>query len=186
MNKEFKDWLEEKKRNSTYSYLNNGKLINPNPDIEKELDIVIKKYDELHKLPVIPKYVAEWIEEEQGAMSNWKLPSRFISDSKYKKDQRRYKWSQVEGNMDKFMSALINGYEVEQEPLYCAMVKGHELLDDTAKYWAHNKYDSEDLFISYETRDDSPIIVKNTKSRWNDLGVNDSNADFVRVEGVIE
>lgn len=70
-------------------------------------------------LPVIPKYVADWIEEERGAMSNWKLPSGFISDSKYKKDQRRYKWSQVEGNMDKFMSALINGYDVEKEQKYC-------------------------------------------------------------------
>ena len=71
------------------------------------------------ELPVVPKYVADWIKEERGAMSNWKLPSRFISDSKYKKDQRRYKWSQVEGNMDKFMSALINSYEVEEEQKYC-------------------------------------------------------------------
>ena len=71
------------------------------------------------ELPVIPRYVADWIKEEQGTMSNWKLPSRFISDSKYKKDQRRYKWSQVEDNMDKFMSALINSYEVEEEQKYC-------------------------------------------------------------------
>ena len=118
MNKEYRDWLEEKKRDSTYSYLNNGKLINPRPDIEKELQLVIKKYDELHKPVALPKYVADWIKEEHGTMSNWKLPSGFISDSKYKKDQRRYKWSQVEGNMDKFMSALINSYEVEKEPLY--------------------------------------------------------------------
>ena len=74
------------------------------------------------------------------------------------------------------------GYEVEEEPLYYALIKGNELLDGVAKYWAHNKYDLEDLFISYETRDDSPIVVKNTKKHWNDLSINDSNADFVRVE----
>lgn len=73
------------------------------------------------------------------------------------------------------------GYRVEK-PLYYALVKGHELFDDVAKYWAHNKYDLEDLFISYETRDDSPIVVKNTKNHWDDLGVNDSNADFVEVK----
>ena len=73
------------------------------------------------------------------------------------------------------------GYRIE-EPLYHALIKGHELLDDVAKYWAHNKYDLEDLFISYETRDDSPIVVKNTKKHWNELGINDSNADFIRVD----
>ena len=66
MSKEFKDWLEEKKRSSTYSYLNNGKLTIPNPNIEKELQLVIKKYDELHKPIIIPQYVAEWIIRYRG------------------------------------------------------------------------------------------------------------------------
>lgn len=179
MSKEFREWLE----NEIETYDDEDKYFDGYDMRAKgELEYVLRMYDSLHEPILVPKFVADWIEEEQGTMSNWKLPSRFISDSKYKKDQRRYKWSQVEGNMDKFMSALINSYEVEVEPLYQALIKGHELMGDTAKYWAHNKYDLEDLFISYETRDDSPIVVKNTKKHWNELGINDSNADFVKVD----
>ena len=179
--KEFRDWLEDKKRVSTRSYLNDGKLIIPSDDIEKELNLVIKKYDELHKPVALPKYVADWIKEEHGTMSNWKLPSKFISDSKYKKDQRRYKWSQVEGNMDKFMSALINSYEVEKEPLYHALIKGHDVSSSCDIYWNYDKYDN-DVFVSrlYPTHDN--FLTEMSKSQWNELGINDSNADFVRVD----
>ena len=137
------------------------------------------------ELPVIPKYVADWIKEEQGTMSNWKLPSRFISDSKYKKDQRRYKWSKVEGNMDKFMSALINSYEVEEEPLYHALIKGHGLLDTGRVYWDYDKSD-DSVFISelYSLPDN--FLTEMSKSEWNKLGINDSNADFFKVKEVEE
>ena len=132
------------------------------------------------ELPVIPKHVADWIKEEQGTMSNWKLPSRFISDSKYKKDQRRYKWSKVEGNMDKFMSALINSYEVEEEPLHHALIKGHDVSNSDDIYWNYDKYDN-DVFVSrlYPSHDN--FSTEMSKSEWNGLGINDSNADFVRV-----
>ena len=74
------------------------------------------------------------------------------------------------------------GYEVEEEPLYYALIKGHELASNPIKYWAKHKDDSEDLFITYRRKDDNSTIVENTKNRWNGLGINDSNADFVRVE----
>ena len=96
--------------------------------------------------------------------------------------EEEYEW--VRHNSETFARAWLDGYTVEAEPLYYAMVKGHELLDDVAKYWAHNKYDLEDLFISYETRDDSPIVVKNTKNHWDDLGINDSNANFIKTKDV--
>lgn len=90
----------------------------------------------------------------------------------------------ITNNKKELIEVIIGSreYEVVEEPLYYALVKGHELLSDSSKYWSHNKYDSKDFFISYDQRDDSPIIVKNTKNRWNKLGINDSNADFVRVE----
>lgn len=108
------------------------------------------------ELPVIPKYVADWIEAERGTMSNWKLPSGFISDSKYKKDQRRYKWSQVEGNMDKFMSALINGYEVEKEKLYVV-----ELSNSNGRF---GKY--ENVFLN---KRDGIVFIDSSRLFVNDI-----------------
>lgn len=135
------------------------------------------------ELPVIPRYVADWIEAEQGTMSNWKLPSRFISDSKYKKDQRRYKWSQVEGNMDKFMGALINGYEIEKEPLFYAKIKGHELIvgEDACKYWKCDMRNGS-MFLSNRYSHHGRYLAEMSKNDWGKFGINDSNANFVRVD----
>ena len=178
MNKEYRDWLEEKKRDSTSSYLNNGKLINPNPDIEKELQLVIKKYDELHNPAVIPQHVGEWITIYREKYDLYPA-LRMLENNTFVWGEI-YEWYRM--NTREFVNAYLTGeYEVE-EPLYYALVKGHELLDDSSKYWSYSKYDSKDFFISYNQRDDSPIIVKDTKSRWNELGINDSNADFVKVE----
>ena len=162
------EWIRNnQERKGVHFFVNVAKLQN----------LVVPKKE----LPVIPKYVADWIKEEQGTMSNWKLPSSFISDSKYKKDQRRYKWLQVEGNMDKFMSALINSYEVEEEPLYHALIKGHDVSSSDDVYWNYDKYDN-DVFVSrlYPSHDN--FLTEMSKEDWNKRGINDSNADFVEVE----
>ena len=131
--------------------------------------------------PVVPKHVADWITRYREKYDLY--PALRLLENNTFVWGEIYEWYRM--NTRKFVNAYLTGeYEVEEEPLYYAMVKGHELLDDVAKYWAHNKYDLEDLFISYETRDDSPIVVKNTKKHWSDLNINDSNADFVRVEEV--
>ena len=156
-------------------------ILNQVYDILSQLDVPEALPQEL---PVIPKFVSEWIEEtkEKG------YPLAYaINSSKGELGEWLHNCDtdiETEENQEVFAEAWMGGYEIEKEPLYYAMVKGHELLDDVAKYWAQNKYDLEDLFISYETRDDSPIVVKNTKKHWNDLSINDSNADFVRVEEV--
>ena len=70
-------------------------------------------------------------------------------------------------------------YEVE-EPLYYALIKGHELIDTARVYWDYDKYD-ESVFISelYSLPDN--FLTEMSKSEWNKLGINDSNADFVKV-----
>lgn len=114
-------WIDEHAKAVTYDGIPDQSEIVYVDDLE---NLIVPKQE----LPVIPEFVADWIEEERGTMSNWKLPSRFISDSKYKKDQRRYKWSQFEGNMDKFMSALINGYEVEVEQKFYVLTSSEKIL----------------------------------------------------------
>ena len=115
MNKEFREWLEGKKRGSTYPYLNNGKLVRPNPDIEKELDLVIKKYDELHKPTVIPQYVAEWITRYREKYDLY--PALRLLEN------NTFVWGEINEwyrmNTHKFVNAFLTGeYEVEEEQKY--------------------------------------------------------------------
>ena len=118
MNKEFREWLEEKKRNSTYSYLNNGKLIIPSDDIEKELDLVIKKYDELSKPVVIPQYVAEWITKHRDTFDLYPMLKRLEKNSSTW--ELTYKWYRM--NTHKFVNAYLTGeYAVEEEQRYYAL-----------------------------------------------------------------
>ena len=125
MNKEFKDWLEEKKRVSTYSYLNNGKLIIPSDDIEKELDLVIKKYDELHKPAVIPQYVADWIIRYRGKYDLY--PALRLLTNNTLVWREIYEWYRM--NTHKFVNAYLTGeYEVEEDQKYYVMNEENELI----------------------------------------------------------
>ena len=178
MNKEFRDWLEEKKRDSTYSYLNKGKLIKSSPDIEKELQLVIKKYDELHKPAVIPQYAAEWIIRHRDIYDLY--PALRMLESNSMRLERTYKWYRE--NTHTFVNAYLTGeYEVEKEPLYHALIKGHEVTDGYDVYWSCDKYDS-GVFVSRLEPLHDNFITEMSKSEWNELGINDSNADFIRVE----
>ena len=115
MNKEFKDWLEEKKRDSTCSYLNNGKLIKSSPDIEKELQLVIEKYDELHKPAVIPQYVAEWIIRYRDKYDLY--PALRLLENNTLVWGEIYEWHRM--NTHKFVNAYLTGeYKVEEEQKY--------------------------------------------------------------------
>ena len=74
------------------------------------------------------------------------------------------------------------GYRIE-EPLYYALVKGHELCSDLFKYWNCKAYNSGHLLVGSKYPKDS-CINRMTKTNWNKLGINDSNADFVKVEEI--
>src|SRR5574344_2264776 len=66
----------------------------------------------------------------------------------------------------------------EDEPLYYALIKGHELSSNEFTYWRCNAYNSGDLFIGSKSPKDS-CINRMTKNNWNKLGISSSNADFV-------
>ena len=78
------------------------------------------------------------------------------------------------------------GYEVE-EPLYHALVKGHELMVDddtlTSKYWNFDTFNG-DLFPSNRFTESGRFLIEMSQSEWNKIGINSSNADFVKVEEV--
>ena len=73
------------------------------------------------------------------------------------------------------------GYRVEK-PLYHALIKGHEVTDGYDVYWSCDKYDSSVFVSRLEPLHDN-FITEMSKSEWNELGINDSNADFIKVKG---
>lgn len=71
---------------------------------------------------------------------------------------------------------------MKNEQLYYAKVKGWELirLETSKPYWC---LEIDDLFISTNgDLDVGEFHTKMTKTEWNKLGINDTNADFEKVE----
>lgn len=95
-------------------------------------------------------------------------------------------YKQEEGAHGELENGWISGFIkdlknlVEEEPLYYALVKGHELTDSIKVYWVHDKING-DMFIGVLHSPSVYFLSEMSKSEWNELGINDSNADFVEV-----
>lgn len=75
--------------------------------------------------------------------------------------------------------AILLGYEVEREPLYYAKIKGWE-LSDLNIYW--NAFVERGSVFPQGKTQVGIYTTKLTKEEWNELGINDTNADFEEVE----
>lgn len=128
------------------------------------------------ELPVVPKFVADWIEDLKSKKLNI-LES--IYDFTHGEDIHDY--IRKQGNT--LMRAWLDGYTVESEQRYYAKIKGHELLSDKEdSYWS---VDRKELFIDNIWHDYSGYkTTKLTRYDWNNLGINEDNADFVKAEEV--
>ena len=139
-------------------------------------NLIVPKQD----LPVIPKYVADWIEESR----EWYDNIFFIGYDFCNNDIQPDVDDWIMANEEEFVRAWMEGYEVEEESLYYALVKGHELVTDegdiACKYW-NLRVPTGDVLPSNRYSRRGEFVVKMSKSEWNELGINDSNADFVKV-----
>ena len=81
--------------------------------LESVIDIVSQIHEP--QKPVIPKFVAEWIEELKNSHSNlawvWQV---------YPNEPKIKKW--LDSNTEKFMRAWLDGYEVEKEKKYTVKI----------------------------------------------------------------
>ena len=89
-------------------------------------------------------------------------------------------------NAKEYLSkAIIVGYEVEQEPLYYARVKGWKLTNNKNVFWNYRSVLLSPMFSRLyfgDKESDNIVKTKLTKQQWNELGINDTNADFEKVE----
>ena len=156
-------------------------------DIGDALDF-LTDYDArftVSKEPVIPNYVAKWISEHHESFDLYPALRRLEEGST--RDYDAYKWYRE--NTRNFVNAYLTGeYEIEQEPEYYAKIKGHENIASNDKYWNYNT-DMEELSIGDSEVHPNVIseyMLKATKEEWANLGINDDNADFVKVEELEE
>ena len=134
------------------------------------------------ELPVIPKFVAEWIDE----LKQDERPLYSVMSSLMNKTNHEWAvWKNANKDFSEIVAqAWLDGFTVEEVPLYHALIKGHELLTRkyAFKYWSYDTF--EDVAFTCELPSQSGrYITEMSKSEWNKLGINDSNADFVKVEG---
>ena len=144
------------------------------------------------ELLVIPKYVADWWERDGDSVTLYgglqvKKKHKFGLISKFHDKGLGDYLSRVEDWLDENDSAfleLVNGkpYEVEEEPMYYALIKGHGLVRNSSKYWIHDTEYQGDVFVGHRIQMLPRFKERLTMADWNELGINDSNADFVKVD----
>ena len=128
--------------------------------------------------PVIPQFVADWIESlyDEGGSKYDAIGIMFEYSSKH--DKPVHDW--YVNNKSDFINAVMFGYEVEQQPLYYAKIKGWERIGTSSYYFGYDE-DNDSLEVTY-LESNYHFAFSLTKKHWNKLGINDTNADFVEVE----
>ena len=136
--------------------------------------------------PVVPAWFDEWWEDVSQGEGNLFHNINQFHDKLYSSGTREmYNYINAPDNKKKLLDIIVNEleYVVESEQRYYAKIKGHELLSDREdSYW---NVDREELYIDNIWHDYSGYkTTKLTKDEWENLGINEDNADFVKVEEV--
>lgn len=132
------------------------------------------------ELPLIPKFVAEWYESEGKRSSWWNWFYKWGRDERRSDlETKTIGWMQ-DYNEEKFVDMFRCGYEVEEEPLYYAKIKGWEHVGTSSYYFGYDE-DNDSLEVTY-LKSNYRFAFSLTKKHWNKLGINSTNADFEEVE----
>ena len=119
-------------------------------------------------------------------LQNLLVPKQEELESKIKVLIEAYK--QEDGAYSNPENGWISGFVedlknlVAEEPLYHALIKGHELVRNSSKYWIHDTEYQGDVFVGHRIQMLPRFKERLTMPDWNELGINDTNADFVRVD----
>lgn len=131
--------------------------------------------------PVIPQFVADWIEQEKKCTTFHKSFSRAINLVKHDEEWREWEY-EIGNRWSKIVAtAWIHGYEVEKEPLYYAKIKGWELTKGESVFWNYRLVIADPMPPRlYTSGKEDGFFVKNkmTIEEWNEVGINNTNADF--------
>ena len=131
-----------------------------------------------------PYSIAELIEEYEYHNEPVKLAGGLsITQAKFDKYLEEHIKELENENKERELSLVLEDtydYEVEEQKYY-ARIKGYELISDSEDgYW---NVDGKELFIDNAWHDYSGCkITKLTKNEWIKLGINEDNADFIKLK----
>ena len=129
--------------------------------------------------PIIPQFVADWIEQlyGQGFDSDDLLEILFSRNDDIA-ELRIFDW--FTNDKERAIVAILYGYEVEEQPLYYAKIKGWEHIGTSSYYFGYDE-DNDSLEVTY-LESNYHFAFSLTHEHWNRLGINATNADFEAVE----
>ncbi len=137
--------------------------------------------------PVVPQFVADWVEEHKEQPIYKLLDSDLIYDI----HDELARWLLFGNEKTKkerelnLVLAHIYGYELEKEKKYYAKIKGWELTEDECAFWNYRvlitNITPSRLYTGDKEQEDFFDITKMTIEEWNKVGINDTNADFEEV-----
>ena len=129
--------------------------------------------------PVVPRLVADWIEQLNGqGFNSDDLLEALFSRNYEVAELKFFEW--FTDDKEKAVTAILYGYEIEQDALYYAKIKAWEHIGTSTYYFGYDE-DNDSLEVTYLESNYS-FAFSLTKEHWNKLGINDTNADFVEVE----
>ena len=129
--------------------------------------------------PVIPQFVADWIEQLYGQWFNSDDLLEVLFSRNYEVAELKI-FDCFTDDKERAVTAILYGYEVEQQPLYYAKIKGWEHVGTSSYYFGYDE-DNDSLEVTY-LESNYHFAFSLTKKHWNKLGINDTNADFEEVE----
>ena len=145
--------------------------------LEQEGYIVIEK-------PTIPRFVAEYIDEKKECRISELIDSHLIYDV-YDELARWLYYNNKKTNKERELSLVLAhryGYELEKEKKYHAKIKGWENVTTGSEAFNWVYFKEKDTVGISKAVENKYQAVSFTKNDWNDLGINEHNADFVLEE----
>ena len=125
--------------------------------------------------PVIPQFVADWIEQLNGqGFNSDDLLEALFSRNYEVAELKIFEW--FTDDKERAVTAILYGYEVEEEPLYYAKIKAWEHVGTSSYYFGYDE-DNDSLEVTY-LESNYHFAFSLTKTQWNKIGINDTNADF--------
>lgn len=171
------EWIDENKRQwtnlqGTKDYIKVDKLKN----------LLVPKQE----LPVIPKFVADYLDFAKSIGPLIRVLELANTRNEWSKWKEEYDW--ISANDETFTRAWLDGFTVEEEQKYYALIKGYENIGSDDKYWNYCITDESLDIGDNKVHADvlAEYVLSATKDEWENLGINDDNADFVEVEELEE
>ena len=137
------------------------------------------------ELPVIPKFVADIIEEIKASGDSLDDAFSILRDVYYQSETADW-IAENKRNCETFARAWLDGYTVEEEQKYYARIKGWENVTTGSEAFNWVYFKEKDTVGISKAVENKYQTVSFTKYDWNNLGINDDNADFELVEELEE